>query len=130
MWGSIYWENLRGYQDNACMEKRILFRLLSGLHSSIMTQIANQYRFDGKDQELRAVTALSLLRLAGACVVGLSKCSLRAGGVFWWTLRFGVPTYAAKFRRVAFGRSSRLSHGCGVANRGDRRALARHRSAS
>lgn len=48
MWGSIYWENLRGYQDNACMEKRILFRLLSGLHSSIMTQIANQYRFDGE----------------------------------------------------------------------------------
>eukprot|EP00903_Cladosiphon_okamuranus_P017822 g16401.t1 len=46
VWGSIYWENLRGYQDNACMEKRILFRLLSGLHSSIMTQIANQYRFD------------------------------------------------------------------------------------
>ena len=30
------------------MEKRILFRLLSGLHSSIMTQIANDYRFDGK----------------------------------------------------------------------------------
>lgn len=28
------------------MEKRILFRLLSGLHSSIMTQIANDYRFD------------------------------------------------------------------------------------
>lgn len=49
VWGSIYWENLRGYQDNACMEKRILFRLLSGLHSSIMTQIANQYRFDGED---------------------------------------------------------------------------------
>lgn len=48
MWGSIYWENLRGYQDNACMEKRILFRLLSGLHSSIMTQIANLYRFDGE----------------------------------------------------------------------------------
>ncbi|CAM9859083.1 unnamed protein product [Pylaiella littoralis] len=46
VWGSIYWENLRGYQDNACMEKRILFRLLSGLHSSIMTQIANDYRFD------------------------------------------------------------------------------------
>ncbi|CBJ32777.1 conserved unknown protein [Ectocarpus siliculosus] len=38
--------NLKGYQDNACMEKRILFRLLSGLHSSIMTQIANDYRFD------------------------------------------------------------------------------------
>ncbi|CAN0531791.1 unnamed protein product, partial [Ectocarpus sp. 8 AP-2014] len=48
VWGSIYWENLKGYQDNACMEKRILFRLLSGLHSSIMTQIANDYRFDGK----------------------------------------------------------------------------------
>ncbi|CAM9271821.1 unnamed protein product [Ectocarpus sp. 12 AP-2014] len=46
VWGSIYWENLKGYQDNACMEKRILFRLLSGLHSSIMTQIANDYRFD------------------------------------------------------------------------------------
>lgn len=30
------------------MEKRILFRLLSGLHSSIMTQIANDYRFDGE----------------------------------------------------------------------------------
>lgn len=49
VWGSIYWENLRGYQDNACMEKRILFRLLSGLHSSIMTQIANLYRFDGEE---------------------------------------------------------------------------------
>ncbi|CAN0311437.1 unnamed protein product, partial [Hapterophycus canaliculatus] len=48
VWGSIYWENLKGYQDNACMEKRILFRLLSGLHSSIMTQIANDYRFDGE----------------------------------------------------------------------------------
>lgn len=46
VWGSIYWENLRGFQDNSCMEKRILFRLLSGLHSSIMTQIANDYRFD------------------------------------------------------------------------------------
>lgn len=31
------------------MEKRILFRLLSGLHSSIMTQIANLYRFDGEE---------------------------------------------------------------------------------
>lgn len=46
VWGSIYWENLKGFQDSPCMEKRILFRLLSGLHSSIMTQIANDYRFD------------------------------------------------------------------------------------
>lgn len=48
VWGSIYWENLRGFQHSKCMEKRILFRLLSGLHSSIMTQIANEYRFDGE----------------------------------------------------------------------------------
>ncbi|CAN0020420.1 unnamed protein product [Ascophyllum nodosum] len=46
VWGSIYWENLRGFQNSGCMEKRILFRLMSGLHSSIMTQIANEYRFD------------------------------------------------------------------------------------
>lgn len=74
VWGSIYWENLRGYQDNACMEKRILFRLLSGLHSSIMTQIANQYRFDGERGRgggmgsLGLALGLALVFLAGAHV--------------------------------------------------------------
>ncbi len=64
VWGSIYWENLRGYQDSPCMEKRILFRLLSGLHSSIMTQIANDYRFDGepRGEERRGERRVTCLR--------------------------------------------------------------------
>lgn len=91
VWGSIYWENLRGYQDNACMEKRILFRLLSGLHSSIMTQIANQYRFDGEEgggkgeerrgkrrRGSRLIAFVFVFVFVGSCLAfmfGLTGCS-------------------------------------------------------
>ncbi|CAM9484266.1 unnamed protein product [Phaeothamnion confervicola] len=46
VWRSIYMENCFGFGDDVCKEKRVFFRLLSGLQSSITTQIANDYRFD------------------------------------------------------------------------------------
>lgn len=83
MWGSIYWENLKGYQDNACMEKRILFRLLSGLHSSIMTQIANDYRFDG-ELGLCCSSAEATVVVRPFCFI----CFLFRRSLFWlWSSR-------------------------------------------
>ncbi|CAN0378409.1 unnamed protein product, partial [Discosporangium mesarthrocarpum] len=47
VWKSIYMENcFAGLQENTCKEKRVFYRLLSGLQSSITTQIANDYRFE------------------------------------------------------------------------------------
>jgi ERO1-like protein alpha len=49
VWKSIYLENcFEGFSggQSVCREKRVFFRLISGLQSSITTQIANDYRFD------------------------------------------------------------------------------------
>ncbi|KAJ3022844.1 hypothetical protein HKX48_005045 [Thoreauomyces humboldtii] len=57
IWGAIYKENCFGYEntlasslgvhglatDNTCMEKRVFYKLISGLHSSISTHICDQY---------------------------------------------------------------------------------------
>ncbi|KAI8919187.1 hypothetical protein DFJ77DRAFT_453298 [Powellomyces hirtus] len=57
IWGAIYKENCFGSQnklggslgtsedgyDDTCMEKRVFYKLISGLHSSISTHICDQY---------------------------------------------------------------------------------------
>jgi Endoplasmic Reticulum Oxidoreductin 1 (ERO1) len=49
VWRSIYQENcFEGFSggQSVCREKRVFFRLMSGLQSSITTQIAADYHFE------------------------------------------------------------------------------------
>ncbi len=62
VWHTIYQENCfdgcNAPQANCCREKRVFFRLISGLQSSIMTQIALDYRFNDGRYVCRAAAAL------------------------------------------------------------------------
>ncbi|KAH6826227.1 endoplasmic reticulum oxidoreductins 1 [Perilla frutescens var. hirtella] len=46
IWDAIYLENCHKYPSEDCQEKRILYKLISGLHSSISIHIAAEYHFE------------------------------------------------------------------------------------
>ncbi|KAK4488160.1 hypothetical protein RD792_003902 [Penstemon davidsonii] len=46
IWDAIYLENCPNYPAGECQEKRILYKLISGLHSSISIHIAADYLLD------------------------------------------------------------------------------------
>ncbi|KAL2494456.1 Endoplasmic reticulum oxidoreductin-1 [Forsythia ovata] len=48
IWDAIYTENCPRYPSGQCHEKRILYKLISGLHSSISIHIATDYLVDEK----------------------------------------------------------------------------------
>ncbi|KAL6544935.1 Endoplasmic reticulum oxidoreductin-1 [Orobanche minor] len=48
IWDAIYLENCQKYPSEECQEKRILYKLISGLHSSISIHIAADYLLDEK----------------------------------------------------------------------------------
>lgn len=49
VWASIQQENCFGAIDDVCLEKRVFYRLMSGLQSSISTHIARSYHYpDGR----------------------------------------------------------------------------------
>ncbi|KAG8365637.1 hypothetical protein BUALT_Bualt18G0126800 [Buddleja alternifolia] len=48
IWDAIYLENCHKYPSEECQEKRILHKLISGLHSSISIHIAADYLIDEK----------------------------------------------------------------------------------
>ncbi|KAL6538715.1 Endoplasmic reticulum oxidoreductin-1 [Orobanche gracilis] len=48
IWDAIYLENCQKYPSEECQEKRILYKLVSGLHSSISIHIAADYLLDEK----------------------------------------------------------------------------------
>ncbi|CAA3016236.1 Endoplasmic reticulum oxidoreductin 1 [Olea europaea subsp. europaea] len=48
IWDAIYTENCPKYPSGECQEKRILYKLISGLHSSISIHIAADYLIDEK----------------------------------------------------------------------------------
>ncbi|XP_051134844.1 endoplasmic reticulum oxidoreductin-1-like [Andrographis paniculata] len=48
IWNAIYMENCNKYPSEECQEKRILYKLISGLHSSISVHIAADYLLDEK----------------------------------------------------------------------------------
>lgn len=48
IWDAIYTENCPKYPSGECQEKRILYKLISGLHSSISIHIAADYLLDEK----------------------------------------------------------------------------------
>eukprot|EP01035_Chromulina_nebulosa_P018859 gene18859-24644_t len=49
VWRSIMEENCFGEQSDACLEKRVFYRIVSGLRSSISTHIAKEYLYkDGR----------------------------------------------------------------------------------
>lgn len=45
VWQSIQQENCFGGHDDTCLEKRVFYRLMSGLQASISTHIAKQYYY-------------------------------------------------------------------------------------
>eukprot|EP00639_Heterosigma_akashiwo_P035899 CAMPEP_0194725490 /NCGR_PEP_ID=MMETSP0296-20130528/27094_1 /TAXON_ID=39354 /ORGANISM="Heterosigma akashiwo, Strain CCMP2393" /LENGTH=335 /DNA_ID=CAMNT_0039629999 /DNA_START=64 /DNA_END=1068 /DNA_ORIENTATION=- len=45
VWGSIHKENCFSIEETQCLEKRVFYRLISGLQGSITTQIAIRYKF-------------------------------------------------------------------------------------
>ncbi|KAL1567476.1 Endoplasmic reticulum oxidoreductin-1 [Salvia divinorum] len=48
IWDATYLENCYNYPSEECQEKRILYKLISGLHSSISIHIAADYLLDEK----------------------------------------------------------------------------------
>ncbi|KAI3466838.1 hypothetical protein Pfo_023501 [Paulownia fortunei] len=48
IWDAVYLENCHKYPSGECQEKRILYKLISGLHSSISIHIAADYLLDEK----------------------------------------------------------------------------------
>ncbi|KAL6553163.1 Endoplasmic reticulum oxidoreductin-2 [Orobanche gracilis] len=48
IWDAIYLENCQKYPSEECKEKRIIYKLISGLHSSISIHIAADYLLDVK----------------------------------------------------------------------------------
>lgn len=48
IWDAIYLENCHKYPSEECQDKRILYKLISGLHSSISIHIAADYLLDEK----------------------------------------------------------------------------------
>ncbi|EPS67568.1 hypothetical protein M569_07207 [Genlisea aurea] len=48
IWDAVYLENCQKYPSGECQEKRILYKLISGLHSSISIHIAADYLLDEK----------------------------------------------------------------------------------
>ncbi|KAL7142488.1 hypothetical protein ABFS83_08G126300 [Erythranthe nasuta] len=48
IWDAIYLENCQKYPSGECQEKRILYKLISGLHSSISIHIGAEYLLDEK----------------------------------------------------------------------------------
>ncbi|GER48902.1 endoplasmic oxidoreductin-1 [Striga asiatica] len=48
IWDAVYLENCLKYPSGECQEKRILYKLISGLHSSISIHIAADYLLDEK----------------------------------------------------------------------------------
>jgi ERO1-like protein alpha len=55
IWQIIYKENcFKGPLDSLCLEERILFRLISGLHTSINTHVSTNYEFDNLTNEWKS----------------------------------------------------------------------------
>lgn len=50
VWLSIMEENCFGVSEDSCLEKRVFYRLMSGLRASISTHVAREYHFASTDE--------------------------------------------------------------------------------